>query len=79
MQLFGNVPFAGTTQIPPIRGGITPQLIFMVRMYDQQNAANLPFACQDQQQLLHKPSRSMTGDGGCVGANTSTFLQSFRI
>ncbi|KAL5108731.1 GRB10-interacting GYF protein 2 [Taenia crassiceps] len=65
-QLFGRVPFAGTIQIPPIRGGITPQLIHMVRMYDQQNAANLPFACLDQQQLLHKPSRSMTGDGGCV-------------
>ncbi|EUB62087.1 PERQ amino acid-rich with GYF domain-containing protein 2 [Echinococcus granulosus] len=65
-QLFGHVPFAGTTQIPPIRGGITPQLILMVRMHDQQNVANLPFACLDQQQLLHKLSRSMTGDGGCV-------------
>ncbi|VDK21156.1 unnamed protein product, partial [Taenia asiatica] len=72
-QLFGHVPFAGTTQIPPIRGGITPQLILMVRMYDQQNAANLPFACLDQQQLLHKPSRSMTGDGGCVVDSSSGF------
>uniref|UniRef100_A0A5K3EFE1 GYF domain-containing protein n=2 Tax=Mesocestoides corti TaxID=53468 RepID=A0A5K3EFE1_MESCO len=66
VQLFGHVPFTGATRIPPIRGGITPQVLLLVRMQGQQATAGLPFICVDQQQQQHKQSRPFAGDGNCV-------------